>query len=426
MTDPHNAPAASAAAAPTIHANPEARSWRTERAPEVIDFHRSIPGYAPTRLIEVPALAAELGIARVLVKEESARFGLPAFKILGASYAACRALSARLGSPEAALPMDELRTRLAERAPIELVAATDGNHGRAVAHTARLLGLPAHIFLPADITAEAKAGIREEGADVDELSAPYDAIVAAAAEYTDAGEAAGEERLLIQDTSWEGYEEIPQWIVDGYSTLLVEAEQQLAEQGIERVDLVAMPVGVGSFAEAVVRRGRTADGGLLSGGTAADTRREVSSLRNPAENRSEVTTRAEEAPALSVLSVEPTAAPGLIASLAAGELTAVPTGATIMAGLNCGTPSAAAWPVLRAGVDAAVTVDDAQAAQAVRDLEAHGVDSGPCGASTLAGVRAWVDAHPLPADATVLLLSTESRRANPLPAGMGGAVPCRP
>lgn len=138
-----------------------------------------------------------------------------------------------------------------------------------------------------------------------------------------------------------------------------------------------------------------------------------------------MTTRAEEAPAPSVLSVEPTAAPGLIASLAAGELTAVPTGATIMAGLNCGTPSAAAWPVLRAGIDAAVTVDDAQAAQAVRDLEAHGVDAGPCGASTLAGVRAWAAEHPLSADATVLLLSTESRRANPLPAGMGGAVPCR-
>ena len=390
MTDPHNAPAASAAAAPTIHANPEARSWRTEHAPEVIDFHRSIPGYAPTRLIEVPALATELGIARVLVKEESARFGLPAFKILGASYAACRALSARLGSPEAALPMDELRTRLAERAPIELVAATDGNHGRAVAHTARLLGLPAHIFLPADITAEAKAGIREEGADVDELSVPYDAIVAAAAAYTDAGPAEGAERLLIQDTAWEGYEEIPQWIVDGYSTLLVEAEQQLAELGVGRVDLVAMPVGVGSFAEAVVRRCRADQGGVLAG---------------------------EDAP--SVLSVEPTAAPGLIASLAAGELTAVPTASTIMAGLNCGTPSSLAWPVLHAGVDGAVTVDDEQAARAVRDLEALGVDSGPCGASTLAGARTWAAAHPLPADATILLLSTESRRANPLPTGNG-------
>lgn len=388
MTHPQTTPATPA---PTIHANPEARSWRTEHAPEVIDFHRSIPGYAPTRLVEVPALASELGVARVLVKEESARFGLPAFKILGASYAACRALSARLDSPGAVLPMDELRQRLAEREPIELVAATDGNHGRAVAHTARLLGLPAHIFLPSDITAEAKAGIREEGADVDELSAPYDAIVAAAAEYTAAGEAAGAQRLLIQDTSWEGYEEIPQWIVDGYSTLLVEAKQQLAEQGIEQVDLVAMPVGVGSFAEAVVRRCRTAGAGPLAEGTSA---------------------------APSVLSVEPTAAPGLIASLAAGELTAVPTGSTIMAGLNCGTPSAAAWPVLRAGVDAAVTVDDAEAARAVRDLEAHGVDAGPCGASTLAGVRAWAAEHPLPAEATVLLLSTESRRANPLPAGM--------
>jgi diaminopropionate ammonia-lyase len=123
-----------------------------------------------------------------------------------------------------------------------------------------------------------------------------------------------------------------------------------------------------------------------------------------------------------VLSVEPDSAPAIISSLRAGRAVTVPTASTIMAGLNCGTPSANAWPVLRAGLDAAVVVTDGEAAQAVRDLEKSGVDAGPCGAAALAGVRALIRAAPLAADATVLLLSTEGRAANPLPAGAQGAI----
>ena len=120
-----------------------------------------------------------------------------------------------------------------------------------------------------------------------------------------------------------------------------------------------------------------------------------------------------------VLSVEPASAPALLASLHAGRAVTVPTAPTVMAGLNCGTPSASAWPVLQAGLDAAVTVTDGEAAQAVRDLQAAGVDSGPCGAAALAGVRALARTGALAADTTVLLLSTEGRAANPLPEGTG-------
>jgi diaminopropionate ammonia-lyase len=338
-------------------------------------FLRSLPGYAPTRLVRVPELAAELGVAEVVIKEEASRLGLPAFKILGASYAIACALSQRLGADEP-LPADELRERLTGTVekPI-LIAATDGNHGRAVAHTARLLGLAARIFTPSAITAAAKDAIRHEGAEVVEMDAGYDAVVAAATSSaaTEPGS------ILIQDTSWDGYEQVPQWIVVGYGTLLEEADAQLAGLGLDHVDLVAIPVGVGSLAQAVVQHYRSGS----------------------------------HAPTL--VSVEPEAAPAILASLRAGLPVTVPTRPTVMNGLNCGTPTEIGWDTLRAGLDRAVAVPDSEAVAAVHDLERLGVDSGPCGAATLAGARMLARAGDLPSDAVVLLLSTESRAANPLP-----------
>jgi diaminopropionate ammonia-lyase len=364
------------------YSNPGARAWRTDRVTGVAGFHRSLPGYAPTRLAEVPGLAGELGVARVFVKEESSRLGLPAFKVLGASYAISTALTARYGADGGrhggALPLDELRAVAAGHDQVELIAATDGNHGRAVARIARLLGLPSRIFFPAGISRAAGAAITAEASQAVELGLEYDDVVRTAKE---AAAKAGDAALMIQDTAWPGYDQIPQWITDGYSTLFEEADEQLGAAGAGPPDLVAVPVGVGALAHAAVRHYR-------SGGAA------------PA-----------------VLSVEPVSAPAILTSLHAGRVITVPTAATIMAGLNCGTASAIAWPVLRAGLDAAVAVTDAEAVRAVRDLAAAGVDSGPCGASSLAGVRALARPGPLAADATVLLLSTEGRAANPLPDG---------
>lgn len=235
-----------------------------------------------------------------------------------------------------------MRALVDTRGPVHLYAATDGNHGRAVARVARSVGASAQVYLPATLTREAKAAIAAEGAQVHELALDYDDVVAAA---TTAAHEAGQHALLVQDTSWPGYQDVPQWIVDGYATLFEEADDQLAEQGADRIDLVAVPTGVGSLAQAAVRHYRSSD----------------------------------TDPPPSVLGVQATNAAAVVSSLRAGKPVFVPTGHTIMAGLRCGTPSENAWPYLSAGLDAAVTVSDEQAASAVHDLAAAGLDSGPCG-----------------------------------------------
>lgn len=363
--------------------NPAARAWRTAPiADDVIGFHRTLPGYAPTALVELPELAVELRVGRVFAKEESCRLGLPAFKVLGAAYAIARALAGRAGLSGGIAALDELREvgRAGER--VTLVAATDGNHGRAVAHVARLLGLPAHILFPNTLTAGARAGIVGEGAAITELAADYDAAVEAA---RDRARSLGDAGMLIQDTSWPGYETIPQWIVDGYSTLFVEADAQLVESGAAGVDLVVVPAGVGSLAQAAVRHYRSG----------------------------------ESAPAL--LSAEPAYAPSIIESLRAGRIVTVPTRRTIMTGLNCGTASAIAWPYLQAGLDAATTVSEPDARAAADELERLGVDAGPCGGAALAAARAALGDESRRRDlgieshSVVMLVSTEGRAANPLP-----------
>jgi diaminopropionate ammonia-lyase len=353
-----------------IHRNTGARAWRAPALRErPLAFHRSLAGYAVTPLRDVPALAAELRVGRVVVKDESGRLGLPSFKVLGAAYATARALSG--GTP---LPVETLRERLAGNGP-RLVAATDGNHGRAVARIGRLIGLGVTVFVPATLTLAARDAIRGEGAEVVALDRPYDEVVRVAAKHV-AG--LGPDGLLIQDTAWDGYTDIPQWTVDGYATMFDEIDGQL--DGVP--DLVVVPTGVGSLAQAAVRHYRSG-----------------------------------ASPGPAVVSVEPERAPAVYASLVRGERISVPTGDTCMTGLNCGTPSANAWPYLSGGLDAAVTVTEARVVRAVHDLESLGLDAGPCGAAALAGARELVRRPelPLPRDATVLLLNTESRTANPLP-----------
>ncbi|WP_306325430.1 diaminopropionate ammonia-lyase [Streptomyces venezuelae] len=350
---------------------PGARDWRCAPAPaEIRDFHAALPDYAPTPLAERPSLAVELGVGRVFVKDESNRLGLPAFKALGASWAVHRTLAERAAN----------RGR---PGPVTLVTATDGNHGRAVARTARLLGQHAHVFVPRGVHPRAVAAIVAERARITEVAGAYDEAVRLAA-----AAAAGPDAVLVQDTAWEGYERIPGWIVEGYSTLCVEIDEQLAAAGAGGPDLVAVPVGVGSLAQAVVTHYRSRRSG-----------------RPPA-----------------LLAVEPEAAACVLESLALGEPVSVTTGETTMAGLNCGTPSSIAWPHLHGGLDAAVAVPDGAGARASADLAALGVSSGPCGAASLAGVRAALagaDAEErrralgLGPSSVVVLLSTEGRAANP-------------
>jgi diaminopropionate ammonia-lyase len=331
-----------------------ARTWTAAAASaEALTFHRAMPGYEPTQLVDVPELAAELGVGRVLVKDESARLGLPAFKILGASWA-CQQVQSRTPG-------------------VHLAAATDGNHGRAVARMAAHFGVGATVFIPAVMLPATADRIAGEGATVIRIDGDYDEAVRQAAAFADEQP----DRALVQDTAWDGYTDIPAWIIDGYRTLLLEVDAELAAAGMT-ADLLAVPVGVGSLAEAVVRHYRQSGG-----------------------------------PRPGVLSVEPDTAACVLASLHEQRPMTVPTADTVMAGLNCGTISGSAWPVLRDGLDAAVAVSDDEALRAVEDLGRLGVSSGPCGAATLAGVRAaLIDpqrraALHLDPTAVVVLLSTE-------------------
>jgi diaminopropionate ammonia-lyase len=347
--------------APTWFCRPAARQWRAS-IPETAapSFHAELPGYRPTELTELPALADELGVGRVLVKDESTRMGLGAFKVLGASWAI-----ARLLSENGRVTLDGLR-RAAAAHPAELVTATDGNHGRAVAWMARLLGLEACVFVPHVVPERARAAIAAEGATVTVAGDSYDEAVEQAAAYAgdrpqmtgSAGGREGRGRLLVQDTAWAGYESVPGWIVEGYGTLLAELDRQFAERDLPGPDLVSVPVGVGSLAQAVVTHYRRSSGGA----------------------------RDDKAPA--ILAVEPETAAGVLASLHAEARQSVTTGGTVMAGLNCGTPSSLAWPVLAGGLDAAIAVTDQLATRAGADLAGLGVRSGPSGAASLAGVRA--------------------------------------
>jgi diaminopropionate ammonia-lyase len=250
------------------------------------------------------------------------------------------------------------------------VTATDGNHGRAVARMAAQFGVDATVFVSEVMLPETAARIADEGATVVWLDGDYDDAVRHAAAFADEHP----DRALVQDTAWAGYEQVPAWIVQGYQTLVEEVDAQLGAAP----DLMVVPVGVGSLAEAVVRH-----------------------YRRPGAAHP------------SVLSVEPDTAACALASLTAGRPTTVATAATVMAGLNCGTLSSSAWPVLRAGCDAAVVISDGDALRAVADLNRLGVSSGPSGAATLAGLRAAL-AEPgrraalnLGDDAVVVLLSTE-------------------
>ncbi|MEU7581295.1 diaminopropionate ammonia-lyase [Streptomyces sp. NPDC041068] len=360
------------------YTRPAARTWTCAPPPPGAHrFHTELPGYSPTALHELPALAREFGVDRVFLKDESTRLGLPAFKALGASWAIDRILaeltngaSTGGGTPR-------------------LVTATDGNHGRAVARLARQFGGRAHVFVPDGVHPAAVAAIKGEGAEVTAVAGSYDAAVREASEA-----AAAPGSVLVQDMAWDGYEEIPSLIVEGYATLFAELDAQLADADAPSPSLVAVPVGVGSLAQAAVTHYRSRTAPREGGGAVA----------------------------AALLSVEPVVAAGVLASLRAGRLTGVPTGFTTMAGLNCGTPSTLAWPVLRDGLDAAIAVDDDASATAVRDLAGLGVSSGPCGAASLAGARAALTgegaverraALGIGPASTVVLVSTEGAAANP-------------
>jgi diaminopropionate ammonia-lyase len=344
-----------------FYENPERATPRpASRDERRAGFHRSMPGYSESSLVEAPRTAAALGLDRLLVKVEAERLGLPSFKILGASWAVCRALSARAGRDEPAATLDELRALASTLGPLTLVAATDGNHGRAVARMAKLLSLEAHILVPAG-TAQARiAAIEGEVARVDVVDGSYDDAVARSAALAD------DRHLVISDTSWPGYEEVPRWVIDGYGTIF----DELGRQTESMPDLCVVQLGVGALAAATVSN------------LAADNR--------------------------VILGVEPADAACVLAALRDGEGATVPgPHRSLMAGLNCGVASPIALPDLRAGLDSVAAIDDSATIAAVRLLFKDGIEAGETGAAGVAGLVALHERLGLGDHTAALTICTE-------------------
>ena len=212
-------------------------------------FHESFPQYSVTPLAQLKGMAEYLGLGSLFVKDESYRFGLNAFKVLGGSFAMARYIAGQLGKDVSEvdynyLTGDKLKEEFGQAT---FFTATDGNHGRGVAWAANRLGQKAVVLMPKDSVESRFNNIAKEGAQVSIEEVNYDECVRRAnamAEKTEHG-------VMVQDTAWEGYEDIPAWIMQGYGTMASEAAQQLKEAGVDRPTHIFIQAGVGSLAGAV-------------------------------------------------------------------------------------------------------------------------------------------------------------------------------
>ncbi|KFY27323.1 hypothetical protein V491_00942 [Pseudogymnoascus sp. VKM F-3775] len=232
----------------STYTNPDAKTYSLPDladASTVRKFHESLPQYTPTPLVPLVDLAERFRVKRIVVKDEGNRLGLPSFKILGALWGTYRAIASRLDLP-LNISLDDL-LGAAKDASIKLFAATDGNHGRAVAYMAKLLDLPVEIFVPRAVSNHARELIVKEGADVTVVEGDYDESVRSAADKT----ATTPGGLLIQDMSFEGYDDIPSWIVDGYSTMLREIDVQLEDRNLKPT-IIITPFSMSSLTAVVV------------------------------------------------------------------------------------------------------------------------------------------------------------------------------
>ena len=351
-------------------------------------FHESFPQYTTTPLTRLDRMAAYLGLKEVYVKDESYRFGLNAFKVLGGSFAMARFIASETGRdvselPYAVLTSDKLREEFGQAT---FFTATDGNHGRGVAWAANRLGQKAVVHMPKGSTQTRLENIAKEGAQVDIQEMNYDDCVRLAAkeaEETSRG-------VIVQDTAWDGYEEIPSWIMQGYGTMAMEAGEQLKDYGCDRPTHVFVQAGVGSLAGAVV--------GYFTN-------------LYPDNPPTFVVVEADVAACLYKGAAAGDGDPRIVD----GDMQ------TIMAGLACGEPNTISWDILKNHVTVFIAAPDWVAAKGMRMLAAPikgdaPVTSGESGAAPFGALAAMMTMEEyrdlkheigLDENSRVLLFSTE-------------------
>ena len=346
----------------------------TESRKAALETIAAWPGYAPTPLVDLPGLARTLGVGRIRLKHEGRRFTLKSFKALGGAYGVMRILQRETG---AAIP-EIMAGRVRERvAGVTVCCATDGNHGRAVAWGAQLAGARCVIYLHAHVSQGREDAIAAYGAEIVRVPGSYDDSVRQAAE-----DAATNGWIVVSDTSWPGYEEIPAWVKQGYTVIMAEAMAQL---GSDRPSHLFVQAGVGGLAAAAIAP-LWEDWGP---------KRPLCTVVEP-----------HEADCVYQSAVQGGLANGL------GSLE------TVMACLSAGEASPLAWQILQTGADAFLTMDDAFATRAMAML-AWGSGEDPrlvVGESGSSGVAALIAVSENPSarralalgpDADVLLIASE-------------------
>ncbi len=303
-------------------------------AREAHNFHRQIPGYRMTPLRALPNLAQMLGVGGIYIKDEAERLELNSFKVMGGSFAIYRFLQKKLGMEGKDLSFEYLTSKECHDriGDITFASATDGNHGRGIAWAAMKLGLKSEIYVHKDTSQARIDAIRSYGANVTIVDGNYDDAVRQVAI-----DAAKNGWYIISDTSWDGYEEIPTWIMQGYTSILLESQEQFAGMGISRPTHVFVQAGVGALAASVV--------GYF-------------------------TALFPDNPPIFVV-VEPNKAPCIFESMKAGDNKPHSVKGdldTIMAGLACGDPSPIAFQILNKNADCFIQVPDYVAARGMRIL----------------------------------------------------------
>lgn len=329
-----------------------------EESSKAQKFHASFPQYSVTPLRRLNNLADLFGVKDIFVKDESKRFGLNAFKVLGGSYAIAKYIAKKLDMDIGDLPYEkmiskEIKDKLGK---LTFITATDGNHGRGVAWTSQQLQQDCVVLMPDGSSLERRDNIRKTGAKCDIMEGlNYDACVRLASKY-----AKEKGYVMIQDTAWDGYEEIPTWIIQGYSTLAKEAYDQLNEVN-SKVTHIFLQAGVGSFATGVT--------GFFSDEYKGKDKPFIGLIEPEQANCNYLTAKINDG---KIHYVE-------------GEMN------TIMAGLACGEPVTIGYPILRSYVDAFLSVPDKAAARGMRILgnplgDDERIISGESGAATVGAI----------------------------------------